>query len=167
MGVCVQGNRVCVPPALHARLSPCTTSKFMTQIHCPKVKRLNHAHAYNCSLSLKKVARVPIPQPSSVTMLIPYSVYWRVIWMNLGHNKLPTDIAQLLCISEHMVRWYLTLFYTGDLEQILYEWTQVAARRLWATRPTTADSCLSRYILYMTKILPSPATFVLQKYSVE
>jgi len=85
------------------------------QVHCPKVKCLNHVHAYNFPLSLKKWCMYPRP----VIMPIPYSVdlRWRVVWMHLAHNRSPADIAQLLCISEHTVRQCLTLFYqTGDVE---------------------------------------------------
>ena len=36
----------------------------------------------------------------------PYSLdlRWRVVWINLAHNKSPTDIAQLLGMSDHTVR---------------------------------------------------------------
>ena len=55
----------------------------------------------------------------SIIMPNPYSVdfRWRVVWMYVAHSKSPADIAQLLCISERTVRWYLTLFYqVGDVE---------------------------------------------------
>ena len=52
-------------------------------------------------------------------MPLPYTLdlRWRAIWMSIAHGATPTEIGQLLCLSERTVRRYLALFQqTGVVE---------------------------------------------------
>ena len=49
----------------------------------------------------------------------PYATdpLWRVVWLYLAHHHTPSEISQLLLLSECSVRRYISLFnQTGDVE---------------------------------------------------
>ena len=52
-------------------------------------------------------------------MPLPYStdLRWRVVWLSIAHGATPTEVGQLLSLSERTVRRYLALFHrTGDVQ---------------------------------------------------